>query len=152
MTNLPQVHPKLASPPAARALLLTASSDRQRKNRRRPSRAKARLRSTELPDREEILASLSEQQWAVARLVAQGLTNPDIAERLHLSPHTVRNYLSRVMGRLGVHNRTAVAVILTQLQSQPPAATLVGAEKRAPLAYKPQPQPVRAYGPLATGG
>lgn len=97
---------------------------------------KARSASAELLDREDVLAGLSEQQQEVARLVAQGLTNPEIAERLHLSPHTVRNYLARVMRRLGVHNRTAVAVILTQLQSQHLAAALVGREKRAQLAKR----------------
>ncbi len=80
--------------------------------------SKARGPSARQPDKTQVVAGLTGQQRAVARLVAQGLTNPEIAERLHLSPHTVRNYLSRVMARLGVHNRTAVAVVLTEVQSQ----------------------------------
>lgn len=98
-------------------LRLAATTGRVTK-KARESDAKGRRASARLLDPENIVAGLTKQQGAVAKLVAQGLTNPEIAARLHLSPHTVRNYLSRVMARLGVHNRTAVAVILTQLQSQ----------------------------------
>lgn len=144
MTNLLQARPKPASSRAALPLQIMAPAHKQGKKRRGASRNKARLASAELPDLEDVLTSLSEQQQAVAGLVAQGLTNPEIAERLHLSPHTVRNYLSRVMGRLGVHNRTAVAVILTQLQSQHLVSAMMGAEKRPPLTYKASAQRVRA--------
>ncbi len=138
MGNLLLTGTKQATPPTAGGLAVASPAVKPRKNARKVSRGRARFASAQLPDPQDVLASLSEQQRAVATLVAQGLTNPEIAERLHLSPHTVRNYLARVMGRLGAHNRTAVAVILTQLQSQYLGPHLVGTEHGAPLTRKPQ--------------
>jgi DNA-binding CsgD family transcriptional regulator len=48
----------------------------------------------------------------VALLAAEGLSNADIAERLRLSAHTVRHYLERVLDRLGLHSRKALALHL----------------------------------------
>jgi DNA-binding NarL/FixJ family response regulator len=48
---------------------------------------------------------LSEQEFRVLRLVAEGLTNPEIGARLYLSRHTVKEYLSHVMRKLEVANR-----------------------------------------------
>jgi DNA-binding CsgD family transcriptional regulator len=48
----------------------------------------------------------------VALLAAEGLSNADIASRLRLSAHTVRHYLERVMDRLGLHSRKALALRL----------------------------------------
>jgi len=55
--------------------------------------------------------SLSERERDVLRLLARGLTNADIAERLHLSEGTVRNYVSAVLAKLDVSDRTQAAVI-----------------------------------------
>lgn len=130
MSELLRPHLSSASPRAGLLLKITT-----RKVTKKSTRAdlEAHRPSTQPLDSENVVAGLTEQQGAVARLVAEGLTNPEIAERLHLSPHTVRNYLSRVMARLGVRNRTAVAVILTQLQTQRPAPMLTAEGKRAPL-------------------
>ena len=48
----------------------------------------------------------------IALLAAKGLSNADIAERLRLSAHTVRHYLERVLERLGLHTRKALALHL----------------------------------------
>jgi DNA-binding CsgD family transcriptional regulator len=48
----------------------------------------------------------------VALLAAEGLSNADIAQRLRLSAHTVRHYLERVLDRLGLHSRKALALHL----------------------------------------
>jgi DNA-binding NarL/FixJ family response regulator len=61
---------------------------------------------------EAVFSSLPEQQRNVALLVVAGATNSEIAGRLSLSPHTVRNYLSRIMARVGSRNRTHLAVSL----------------------------------------
>jgi len=48
---------------------------------------------------------LTERERAVLRLAGEGLTSAQIAERLHLSQGTVRNYLSEAIGKLGAANR-----------------------------------------------
>lgn len=52
---------------------------------------------------------LTERQLEVLRLVAQGLTNKQIAARLVLSDHTIHRHLANIYGRLGVASRTAAA-------------------------------------------
>jgi two-component system response regulator DesR len=52
---------------------------------------------------------LTDREREVLRLAGEGLANAEIAERLHLSDGTVRNYLSEAIGKLGVTNRTAAA-------------------------------------------
>ncbi len=48
---------------------------------------------------------LSKREMEVVRCVAEGLTNREIAERLALSQHTIKNYLFRVFDKLGVSGR-----------------------------------------------
>lgn len=52
---------------------------------------------------------LTDRERQVLRLAGDGLSNADIASRVHLSEGTVRNYLSEAMRKLGVTNRTAAA-------------------------------------------
>jgi len=49
---------------------------------------------------------LSKREGEVVQCLVQGLTNREIAERMGLSQHTVKNYLFRVFDKLGVSNRT----------------------------------------------
>jgi NarL family two-component system response regulator LiaR len=59
------------------------------------------------------LPVLSEREKEIMQLVAQGLTNEQIAERLYLSKNTVRNYLGDIYRELQVKNRAeAVAVVV----------------------------------------
>lgn len=55
--------------------------------------------------RPESLAGLTAREHDVLALLATGLGNTAIAENLHLSPKTVRNYLSRIFDKLGVSSR-----------------------------------------------
>jgi two-component system response regulator DesR len=48
---------------------------------------------------------LTERERDILRLAQRGLPNPQIAQVLHLSPGTVRNHLSAVYRKLGVHSR-----------------------------------------------
>ena len=57
---------------------------------------------------------LTERETDVLRLVARGLTNADIAERLHLSEGTVRNHVSAIFSKMEVADRTQAAVIAIQ--------------------------------------
>lgn len=60
------------------------------------------------------LTSLSDQERAVLSLVAEGLTNHQIASRMHLADKTVKNYVSNVLAKLGLQSRTQAAVLATR--------------------------------------
>ncbi len=49
---------------------------------------------------------LTDRERAVLELMASGATNPEIAEQLHLSKHTIKEHTSSVYRKLGVRNRT----------------------------------------------
>ncbi|OCH82274.1 MULTISPECIES: response regulator [Gordonia] len=53
---------------------------------------------------------LSEQDRTLLALLGEGLTNRQIAARMHLAEKTVKNYVSRLLGRLGMERRTQAAV------------------------------------------
>ena len=67
------------------------------------------------------LASLSPQQFRVLTLVAQGLLNKQIADRLDVQERTVKAHLSAIFERLGVRNRTQAGVVLRELELADPA-------------------------------
>jgi LuxR family maltose regulon positive regulatory protein len=56
-----------------------------------------------------LVEPLSEREIEVLQLIAEGLTNQEIASRLFLSPHTVKVHSHNIYGKLGVHNRTQAA-------------------------------------------
>ena len=49
--------------------------------------------------------SLSEREIEIVRLVAKGFSNDELAERLHLSPDTIKAHLRHIYGKLGVESR-----------------------------------------------
>jgi NarL family two-component system response regulator LiaR len=58
-----------------------------------------------------IADALSRRELDVLRLLARGLSNAEIAQRLHLTEGTVRNYVSAVLTKLEVSDRTQAAVL-----------------------------------------
>lgn len=68
------------------------------------------------------LAALSPQQMRVLGLVAEGLLNKQIADRLGVQERTVKAHLSAIFERLGVRNRTQAGVLLRSLELADPAA------------------------------
>ena len=58
---------------------------------------------------------LTNRQLDVARLVARGLTNAEIAPRLYISPKTADHHVSAVLAKLGLPNRRAVVVQADEL-------------------------------------
>ena len=67
------------------------------------------------------LASLTPQQFRVLALVAQGLLNKQIADRLDVQERTVKAHLSAIFEKLGARNRTQASVILRELEIGDPA-------------------------------
>lgn len=53
---------------------------------------------------------LTKREEGVVHLVAEGLTNRDISQQLHLSEHTVRNYLFRIFNKVGTSSRLELAL------------------------------------------
>ncbi|MFC1976235.1 LuxR C-terminal-related transcriptional regulator [Chloroflexota bacterium] len=54
----------------------------------------------------ELVEPLSERELEVLQLIAEGLTNPEIASRLFLTLNTVKAHTRNIYGKLGAHNRT----------------------------------------------
>ncbi len=73
----------------------------------------ALLQPSELPSQPDY--ALSKRQQEVLALLALGLTNDAIAQRMKLSPSTVRHHVSQVLSRLGVTNRTEAATKAMQV-------------------------------------
>jgi DNA-binding NarL/FixJ family response regulator len=67
------------------------------------------------------LASLSPQQFRVLTLVAEGLLNKQIADRLEVQERTVKAHLTAIFERMDVRNRTQAGVILRELELSDPA-------------------------------
>lgn len=55
------------------------------------------------------VTALTPRELDVLKLVAQGLSNPDIAQRLVLSEHTVHRHLANIRRKLGLSSRAAAA-------------------------------------------
>jgi two-component system response regulator DevR len=62
------------------------------------------------PQQDERLARLTEQEHQVLELLAEGLTNRQIGERLHLAEKTVKNYVTSLLSKMGMSRRTEAAV------------------------------------------
>jgi two-component system, NarL family, response regulator DevR len=62
------------------------------------------------------LASLSDQERRILEHIAEGMTNRQIAEQMHLAEKTVKNYVSNLLAKLGMQRRTEAAVFYTQLE------------------------------------
>lgn len=72
-----------------------------------------RARAQRLPQ-DDLLADLTPRERRILQHVTQGLTNGEIAEQLHLAEKTVRNYVSNVLTKLGMKNRTQAAVYVAR--------------------------------------
>jgi DNA-binding CsgD family transcriptional regulator/tetratricopeptide (TPR) repeat protein len=100
-----------------RALLLydqaSATRDAGRvRARLRELGVRRRLVSTERP--EHGWAGMTDSELVVARLVAQGHTNREVAEELFISPHTVNTHLRQVFAKLGVNSRVELALLAAE--------------------------------------
>lgn len=61
-------------------------------------------------DDEGPLAGLTRQEYTLLSLLGEGLTNKQIAERMYLAEKTVKNYVSRLLAKLGMERRTQAAI------------------------------------------
>ena len=70
------------------------------------------------PEEDERLAKLSAQERNILELIADGLTNRQIAAKIHLAEKTVKNYVSNLLTKLGMERRTQAAVYAARLAEQ----------------------------------
>jgi len=77
------------------------------------ARVLERLRAPAPPD--EGLGSLTEQERRILDLIAEGLTNRQIGERMYLAEKTVKNYVSNVLMKLGMSRRSEAAAYAARL-------------------------------------
>jgi DNA-binding NarL/FixJ family response regulator len=75
------------------------------------------MEQTNEPGPEE-LAGLTEQQLRILALLAEGLTNKEIGNRLYLAEKTVKNHITRILAKLGVQRRTQAALLASRLLSR----------------------------------
>lgn len=69
------------------------------------------------PPRAGVVLNLTPRQQAVIELIAEGLPNHEIAQRLGISLHTVRRHVEGTLRRLNVTSRAAAAVLLQQTRA-----------------------------------
>ena len=63
------------------------------------------------PLRGTVFAALTDREYEVVEAVAEGLDNAEVAARLFMSEGTVRDHISSILAKLGLRNRTQVAVM-----------------------------------------
>ena len=77
-------------------------------------RVLSRLRSHD--DEDPRLARLTPQERRILHLIADGMTNRQIAREMHLAEKTIKNYVSNLLTKLGMERRTEAAVFATKLE------------------------------------
>ncbi len=75
------------------------------------------------PAEDERLARLTGQERKILALIAEGLTNRQIAERMFLAEKTVKNYVSNMLSKLGMERRTQAAVFGAAAMKNPDGPT-----------------------------
>ena len=83
------------------------------------TRVLARLRGDLTPSAGEVGSDLTGQERKVLNLVAEGLTNRQIGERVHLAEKTVKNYVSNILMKLGLARRAEVAAFMAKRRGAP---------------------------------
>jgi two-component system response regulator DevR len=69
-------------------------------------------------ERNDPLSGLTDRERTLLGLLSEGLTNRQIAARMFLAEKTVKNYVSRLLAKLGMERRTQAAVFASKLDQQ----------------------------------
>ena len=75
------------------------------------AKQQARALAEEAPERLEALRGLSRREREVLAWLAEGRTDPEIAEALGISPYTITTHVRNLLGKLGLKNRVQAAVL-----------------------------------------
>ncbi|MFE7775479.1 response regulator [Streptomyces sp. NPDC057445] len=82
------------------------------------ARVLERLRDGGSPRGQDKLSGLTEQERRILDLIGEGLTNRAIGERLHLAEKTIKNYVSTLLGKLGMERRSQAAAYVARMQAE----------------------------------
>ena len=77
-----------------------------------------RLRRSKVDDKDPKLSRLSPQEERILDMIGEGLTNREIAERIHLSDKTVKNYVSAILQKLEVARRAEAASYVARVKAE----------------------------------
>jgi DNA-binding CsgD family transcriptional regulator len=103
-----------ACEPIRDGTILVGALVRFRRPRPAGDRAATKAESSHSDRRTFGWGSLTESEWGVADLVAEGLTNRQVATRLFLSPHTVDAHLRHIFRKLGIGSRVELARMVAE--------------------------------------
>ena len=76
----------------------------------------ARLRAG--PEQDERIARLTDQEKRILALIADGMTNRQIAAEMYLAEKTVKNYVSNLLAKLGMSRRSEAAAFAARLDER----------------------------------
>ncbi|MCS6814186.1 MAG: response regulator transcription factor [Cyanobacteria bacterium] len=76
-----------------------------------PQIARVVVNNLKPPARDTNVANLSQREMEILRLIVDGLSNTEIANKLHLSPNTIKTHVKGIMNKLAVDDRVQAAVI-----------------------------------------
>ncbi|MGI8708933.1 MAG: response regulator [Actinomycetota bacterium] len=79
-----------------------------------------RLRKAKFDEKDPKLARLSPQEERILGMIGEGLTNREIAGRIHLSDKTVKNYVSTILSKLDVARRAEAASYIARVRAEHP--------------------------------
>lgn len=88
-----------------------------------------RERIQQAPAEDDLLAQLTPQERRILQFVAEGMTNREIAGKLDLAEKTVRNYVSNVLMKMNMKNRTMAAAYMAQYAARTAARRATSATK-----------------------
>ena len=90
-----------------------------------PARSSSGCDGSPASDQPDELAALTQQERKILALVAEGMTNKEIATEVFLSDKTVKNYVSSILAKLNLERRAQAAAYVARLKghAQPAAAT-----------------------------
>jgi DNA-binding CsgD family transcriptional regulator len=92
-----------------------------------------RLRKGKHLMRDEKLARLSPQEERVLTLIAEGRTNKEVGDELHLAEKTVKNYVSSILSKLEVARRAEAAAYLARHTTLPGSIGVIGGPHLPPI-------------------
>ena len=78
------------------------------------ARVLERLREADKHD--ERMESLSDQERKILDFIGEGMTNRQIGEQMHLAEKTIKNYVSSLLGKLGMERRTQAAAYVARME------------------------------------